>query len=73
MLVTVIPDENMTKDQLPKEMAGRMVVGSPDRIAEQIKTNVIDTGVDGVIINMPGYVPGAITKVGEALRPVVGL
>jgi hypothetical protein len=30
---------------------------------------VFDAGVDGVIINMPGYVPGAITQVGEALRP----
>jgi len=70
--VTVIADENMTEAQLPAAMAGRMVVGSPDRVAEQIKTNVIDAGVDGVIINMPGYAPGAITKVGEALRPVVG-
>jgi len=73
VLVTVIPDENMTKDQLPKEMAGRMVVGSPDRIAEQIKTHVIDAGVDGVIVNVPFYTPGAVAKVAEALRPVVGL
>jgi alkanesulfonate monooxygenase SsuD/methylene tetrahydromethanopterin reductase-like flavin-dependent oxidoreductase (luciferase family) len=73
VLVTVFADENMTEDQIPASMAGRMVVGSPESVAEQIKTNVIDVGVDGVIINMPGYVPGAITKVGEALRPVVGL
>lgn len=73
VLVTVIPDENMTEDQLPAEMAGRMVVGSPDRIAEQIKTHVIDVGIDGVIVNVPFYAPGSVAKVAEALRPVVGL
>ena len=72
MLVTVFADENMTEDQRSR------VDGRPDgrrqsdRVAEQIKTNVLDAGVDGVIINMPGYVPGVITEVGEALRPVVG-
>ena len=72
VLVTVLADDNLTDDVIPSGMAGRMVVGSPESCAEQIKTNVIDAGVDGVIINMPGYAPGAITKVGEALRPVVG-
>ena len=72
MLVSVVAGDNLSQDLIPKEMAGRMVVGTPDHVAEQIKTNVIDAGIDGVIINMPGYVPGAITKVGEALRPVVG-
>lgn len=73
VLVSVLADDNVTDDAIPKAMAGRMVVGSPDRCAEQIKTNVLDAGIDGVIINMPLYIPGAITKVGEALRPVVGL
>jgi len=49
------------------------VVGSPERIAEAVKTNVVDVGIDGVIINIPAYVPGWITKVGEALRPVLGI
>jgi hypothetical protein len=30
-------------------------------------------GVDGVIVNLPthGFTPGVITKVGEALQPLV--
>ncbi|MCV7408208.1 LLM class F420-dependent oxidoreductase [Mycobacterium florentinum] len=52
---------------------GRAVVGTPDQIADQIKRRVLDVGVDGVIVNLPthGYTPGVITKVGEALRPLV--
>jgi len=73
MLLTAVPDATMTDDMLPGEMRGRMVVGSPERIAEAVKTNVVDVGIDGVIINIPAYVPGWITKVGEALRPVLGI
>jgi F420-dependent oxidoreductase-like protein len=73
MLLTAVPDAAMTDDMLPAEMRGRMVVGSPERIAEAVATNVVGAGVDGVILNLPAYVPGSITKVGEALRPVLGL
>ena len=73
MLLTAVPDAAMTEDVLPAEMRGRMVVGSPERIAEAVATNVVGAGVDGVILNLPAYVPGSITKVGEALRPVLGL
>ena len=73
MLLTAVPDATMTDDMLPAEMRGRMVVGSPDRIAEAVATSVVGAGVDGVILNLPAYVPGSITKVGEALRPVLGL
>lgn len=73
MLLTAVPDATMTDDMLPAEMRGRMVVGSPERIAEAVATNVVDAGVDGVILNLPAYLPGSITRVGEALRPVLGL
>ena len=73
MLLTAVPDDGMTDDMLPAEMRGRMVVGSPERIAEAVATKVVGAGVDGVILNLPAYVPGSITKVGEALRPVLGL
>jgi F420-dependent oxidoreductase-like protein len=76
MLVTVMVDENATDDFIPDEMKQGMVVGSAERVAEQIKTKVLDAGIDGVIINMPtniqGYQPGLITAAGEALRPMVG-
>ena len=73
MLLTAVPDPAMTDDMLRAEMRGRMVVGSPERIADAVHTHVVGAGVDGVILNLPAYVPGSITKVAEALRPVLGL
>ncbi|CQD07204.1 luciferase family protein [Mycobacterium lentiflavum] len=54
-------------------LGGRAVIGTADQVADQIKRRVLDVGVDGVIVNLPthGYTPGVITKVGEALRPLV--
>ena len=72
VLLTAVPDPKFTDDMVPDAMRGRMVVGSPDRIAEVVSANVVGAGVDGVIINLPGYVPGSITAVGKALRQVVG-
>lgn len=72
-LTTVLIDENAKPDQIPAEMTQRMVVGSPDSVADQIKTKVVDAGIDGVIINLPFYTPGVVSAVGAALRPVVGL
>ena len=73
MLITAMVSDAIKADQIPAEMSQRMVVGSPDSIADQIKTKVLDAGIDGVIINVPFYTPGVITAVGEALRPLVGL
>ena len=72
-LTTVLIHESAKPDQIPAEMTQRMAVGSPDSVADQIKTKVVDAGIDGVIINVPFYTPGVISAVGEALRPVVGL
>ncbi len=73
MLITALLDDNIPVDQIPPEMNQRMVVGSPDSIADQVKTKVLDAGIDSVIINVPLYTPGIVTAVGEALRPLVGL
>lgn len=70
-LITVIVDENATTDQLPEAFRSRAAVGTPAAVAEQIRTKVFDVGLDGVIFNMPVYVPGAIAAVAEALRPVL--
>lgn len=72
-LTTVLVDENTKPDQIPAEMTQRVAVGSPDSVADQIKTKVVDAGINGVIINLPFYAPGVISALGEALRPVVGL
>jgi alkanesulfonate monooxygenase SsuD/methylene tetrahydromethanopterin reductase-like flavin-dependent oxidoreductase (luciferase family) len=72
-LTTVLIDQNASLDQIPAEMKQRMVVGTPDSIADQIKTKVLDAGIDGVIINLPFYTPGIVEAAGAALRPLVGL
>ena len=72
VLLTAIADPSFTDDMVPAAMRGRVVVGGPDRIAEAVAANVVDAGINGVIINMPHYVPGSIATVGAALRQVVG-
>jgi F420-dependent oxidoreductase-like protein len=72
-LITVLLDDNIAPDQIPAEMTQRMAAGSPDSVADQLKTKVIDAGIDSLIINIPFYTPGIVTAAGEALRPVVGL
>ncbi len=77
MLVSVLVDANATADVIPDAMKGRMVVGSAEQVADQIKTNVLDAGIDGVVVNMPtnvtGYQQGQITELGKALKAVLGL
>jgi F420-dependent oxidoreductase-like protein len=72
VLLTAVPDPNFSADKAPEATRGRMVGGSPDQIAEAVKTNVVDAGIDGVVINLPSYRPGSISELGAALRPVVG-
>jgi F420-dependent oxidoreductase-like protein len=71
MLLTALAGQNVSADQIPDAMSQRMVAGSPESIAEQIKTKVLDVGVGGVTMNIPGYTPGVITEVGTALRAVL--
>ncbi|MGV0750434.1 LLM class F420-dependent oxidoreductase [Mycolicibacter minnesotensis] len=71
MLLTAVVDPSASIDQIPAERAQRVAIGSPESIAEQIKTKVLDAGVGGVTMNIPGYTPGVITKVGAALRAVL--
>jgi F420-dependent oxidoreductase-like protein len=73
VLITVLLDENVKPDQIPAEMTQRIAVGNPDSVADQLKTKVLDAGIDSLIINMPFYTPGIVSATGEALRPLVGL
>jgi F420-dependent oxidoreductase-like protein len=74
-LVTAYVDENVSADAIPPEIVQRTAVGSAKQVAEQIRAKVFDTGVNGVIMNMPtnvqGYVPGLITAVAEELKPLI--
>jgi F420-dependent oxidoreductase-like protein len=72
-LLPVVLDGDESRRDVADAVGGRVVRGTAEQVAEQIKTNVLDVGVDGVIVSLPthGYTPGVITKVGEALRPLL--
>jgi F420-dependent oxidoreductase-like protein len=73
MLAIAIIDENVTSDVIPDDFKQQAVFGSAEQVADQIKTKVLDAGVDGVIISpvtsLNGYQPGGITAVAELLKP----
>ncbi|MGX9792025.1 LLM class F420-dependent oxidoreductase [Mycobacterium sp. MMS18-G62] len=77
MLVIAVIDENVTPDLIPDDFKQQAVVGGPDQVADQIKTKVLDAGVDGVILSpvtsLNGYQPGGVTAVAEKLRPLLGV
>ncbi len=77
MLVMAFIDENATYDLIPDEFKQNLVFGGPDQIVEQVKTKVLDAGVDAVILspitNINGYQPGGITAVAEKLRPLIAV
>jgi F420-dependent oxidoreductase-like protein len=74
-LVIAIIDENVTADVIPPDFKQQAVFGSPEQVADQIKTKVFDAGVDGVIISpvtsLNGYHPGDATEVAEKLKPLI--
>ncbi|OBK15142.1 LLM class F420-dependent oxidoreductase [Mycobacterium asiaticum] len=72
-LLTVVVDGYGAPTDIGEAQGGRAVTGSIEQIADDIKRRVLDVGIDGVIVNLPthGYTPGVITKVGEALRPLI--
>jgi F420-dependent oxidoreductase-like protein len=76
-LVIAIIDENVTPDMIPDDFKGRAVFGGPDQVVEQIKTKILDAGVDGVILSpvtsLNGYQPGGITAVSENLKPLLSV
>jgi F420-dependent oxidoreductase-like protein len=75
MLVVAMIDENVTADLIPEDFRQQAVFGSPEQVADQIKTKVLDAGVDGVILSpvtsINGYQPGGATAVAELLKPVL--
>jgi F420-dependent oxidoreductase-like protein len=77
MLVMAVIDENVTPDLIPDHSKQRVAVGSAEQVAEQIKTKVLDAGVDGVILSpvtsLNGYQPGGITAVAEKLKPLLSV
>lgn len=75
MLVVAMIDENVTADLIPEDFRQQAVFGSPEQVADQIKTKVLDAGVNGVILSpvtsINGYQPGGATAVAELLKPLL--
>jgi len=63
----------LSADERRATPADRQFVGTPDEVAEQIQTRVLDHGIDGVIVNMVtnGHEPGNVELAGRALAPLV--
>ncbi|ORA29943.1 LLM class F420-dependent oxidoreductase [Mycobacterium aquaticum] len=74
MLVIALIGDQVSADAVPDDFKQRAVVGTPEQVAEQLQAKVFDAGVGGVILSpvtIGGYVPGGITGVGEALKPLI--
>jgi F420-dependent oxidoreductase-like protein len=74
MLVMALIGNQVTADAVPDDFKQRVLVGTPEQVAEQVQAKVFDAGVDGVILSpvtLGGYVPGGITGVGEALKALM--
>lgn len=63
-----LPDE-----ALRNSPADRQFVGTPDEVAEQIQSRVLDHGIDGIIVNLVtnGHEAGTVELAGRALSPLV--
>lgn len=69
---TGIDPDTLDEEQYRRATA-RIFAGTPDQVAERLKREVLDAGVDGLIINMVGngHVPGVVELAGQTLRPLV--
>ncbi|OHU19299.1 LLM class F420-dependent oxidoreductase [Mycobacteroides franklinii] len=65
-------DLDTLPDEARAQVLGRTLVGSPDEIAEQVQTRVLDQGIDSVTLNAPvnGHLPGVVELIGKTLRPL---
>ncbi|MFI1991746.1 LLM class F420-dependent oxidoreductase [Actinoplanes sp. NPDC020271] len=58
---------------IPEDRRNRAFLGTAEQVAEQLHEKVIGAGIDGITINLVrnGHRPGLVTKVAEALKPIV--
>ena len=72
-LLTRGVDLTTLSDEQRAAATDRHFCGNPDDVAEQIKTRVLDKGIDGVIINLVanGHEPGIVELAAKTLAPLV--
>ncbi|WP_152365193.1 LLM class F420-dependent oxidoreductase [Microlunatus speluncae] len=66
-------DLDTMPDEARHQLTDRLFVGTPDDVADQLQRQVIEAGIDGVIINLVpnGHLPGTVELAGKALSPLV--
>jgi F420-dependent oxidoreductase-like protein len=54
-------------------LTARTFVGTPGEVAARIKAEILDVGIDGIVVNLVanGHEPGAVELAGRTLRPLV--
>jgi len=58
---------------IPEDRRARVFLGTADQVAEMLAEKVIGAGIGGITINLPGngHRPGMVSRVGEALKPII--
>ena len=61
-------------DELRANIQRALVLGDPDTVAEHVQTELLDRGLDGVIVNLPanGHDLETVAMVGETLGKLLG-
>lgn len=67
-------DLDALSDEQRAAATARQFVGTPDDVAADLQTRVLDPGVDGLIVNIVanGHEPGVVDLAGRTLRKLVG-
>jgi F420-dependent oxidoreductase-like protein len=67
-------DLDTLDDDARRLATDRQFVGTPEQVAEQVQTRVLDAGIDGIIFNMigNGHEAGVIEMAAAAIGPLVG-
>ncbi|MBH0775469.1 TIGR03560 family F420-dependent LLM class oxidoreductase [Nocardia bovistercoris] len=60
-------------EQVRASMAGKLFIGDPEEVADQLRDRILRHGVDGLIVNMVanGHEPGVLELAGKALGPLL--
>jgi F420-dependent oxidoreductase-like protein len=61
------------RDRVPADGAGRIFVGTPEQVADMVKTEVLDRGIGGLTVNMvrQGHIPGMVELAARTFSPLL--
>jgi F420-dependent oxidoreductase-like protein len=67
-------EARQTLERVPPDRQGRVFIGTTDQVTEALQGDVVGQGIDGLVVNLVpnGHVPGVVTAVAKALKPLVG-